>query len=214
MEIDVDWQPAYHALVVLAKLLKIIPEGSLQDVVTSVSWDNVINLMLYPHAWIRAASTRLLGTFYAALPSTGADTGFLETHPLSREGMIITATNLSIQLRSEHLDLPFSLQIVKNLVFIAKSLHNSQGALVEIVEDGGQSDDSGSEDEEEVSNDEEKEMAEESKTARIARAPLPWLFSKLSYQIKTSHLKRRNSFVAPVNLINHVLIAMTNLLTE
>jgi U3 small nucleolar RNA-associated protein 20 len=208
MDIEVDWQPAYHALVVLAKLLKIAPKGSLENVVTSISWHNVINLMLYPHTWIRVASTRLIGTFYAAHPSPGVDTSLLEAHPLSREEMIIIATNLSIQLRSEHLDLPFTLQIVKNLVFIAKSLHNN---LVKNTENDGNSNDSSSE---EASEDEEERTTEESKTARIARAPLPWLFSKLSYQIKSSHLKRRSSFVAPVSFINHVPISMTDLLAE
>jgi hypothetical protein len=80
------------------------------------------------------------------------------------------------------MDQPLALQAVKNLVFLGKAFCNSSSK--EPASDG---EDSGSD--------------EESKLARIIRSPLPWLFSKLSYQLRTAHLKRRNSAATTVSII-------------
>lgn len=204
MEIDVNWQPVYHGLVVLSKLLKALSGGASNEVITSMSWESVVSLMLYPHSWVRAASTRLLGTLYATRPRPGVDATFSETHPLSKQGMISVATKASIQLRSDHLDLPFSLQIVKNLIFVAKSLQGGQE--VPNSEDSESGESTSDEEEGEDDSDVEENGQKESKAVRIARAPLPWLFSKLSYQLKTAYLKRRSSFVAHVRGLKWVLM--------
>jgi U3 small nucleolar RNA-associated protein 20 len=112
-------------------------------------------------------------------------------HPATRPGMVAVAKNSSIQLRSEHLDQAFSFQIVKNLVYVGKAFYG-QGV-------NGTAADEHHKDSAESSSEGEADREQETKEERILQAPLPWLFSKLSYQAKTAHLKRRNSFVAPVS---------------
>lgn len=192
MEIDLDWQTPYHALIVLCKALK--TASDLGAISTDISWEAVIDLMVFPHAWVRSACSKLLGSFYAR--NTVADGESAMAYPATRRGMVAVAKNSSIQLRSEHLDQPFSLQIVKNLVFLGKSFCDSPNTG---VKDANEQDDSDGTDDESSSNDGE-EQQQRSKEERVIQAPLPWLFSKLSYQVKTAHIKRRSSFIAPVSI--------------
>lgn len=186
MDVDLDWQVPYQALGLLSKLSKaFIDNESQRTLQTEIAWETIVDLMLFPHAWVRAAASRLLGSFYAWKISFGHQS---DSHPASRAGMITVATNSSIQLRSEHLDQPFALQIVKNLVFLGKTFYGTLDATQNAEDD--------SEDESEDDEGGENERGELSKLERIKRAPLPWLFSKLSYQVRTAHLKRRNTFAA------------------
>ncbi|KAF7374911.1 DRIM domain-containing protein [Mycena sanguinolenta] len=89
------------------------------------------------------------------------------------------AAKLCTQLKSEHLDEALSLQVVKNLFYIGKCFYAIPFSTPEQLE-AEQSDD--------------EEAAEDNKDLN----PLPWLFSKLSYQIRSAHIARRNrSFSAP-----------------
>lgn len=200
MDVDIDWQPAYHSLIILSKLLKVLPDQKLKEnVANTIQWEDVVGLMLFPHSWVRVASSRLLGAFYASKSSPGVDVNAPNRHPLSKLGMIYIAKNLSFQLRSEHLDLPFSLQVVKNLIFIGKSF---QDGLPGQFGNEAQDDDSESTD-----GKDSEEEDEEDKISLISRAPLPWLFSKLSYQVRSACLKRRSSFTAAVSTLkNHTVL--------
>jgi len=194
MDVDFDWQTPYHALVTLGKAYKSSREA--ETVSDSISWDAIIRLMLFPHAWVRSACAKLLGTFYANSANRVVDIDPGTIHPATHRGMIAVAKNCSIQLQSEHLDQSISLQVTKNLVHVAKAFHDNQ------IPNATESDEH--ESSVESSSDGEADQQQESKEKRIFEAPLPWLFSKLSYQIKTAHLKRRNSFVAPVREFHHL----------
>ncbi|KIM31383.1 hypothetical protein M408DRAFT_7156 [Serendipita vermifera MAFF 305830] len=190
MEVDLDWQTPYHALVVLCKALKEMRDP--EEVSGRISWELVVDLMLFPHSWVRSACSKLLGSFYARkLVNVDTGTGY----PSTRRGMVAVAKNSSIQLRSEHLDQAFSLQVVKNLVFLGKSFCDGINSGDAEAEEQEESDG----DESKSSDSDEENQNQTSKEERIMKTPLPWLFSKLSYQVKTAHIKRRSSFVAPRN---------------
>ncbi|KAG8824346.1 U3 snoRNP protein, partial [Serendipita sp. 399] len=174
MDIDLHWQAPYQALLVLSKIMKVLNNNeSTSKTLNMVDWKIVIELMLFPHSWVRAASSRLLGALYATQTVPGPNSSVSSGHPLSLRGMIEAAMNSSIQLRSEHIDQAFSIQIVKNLVFLGKSFYSSQ-ATTQI------SSESDSDDNQE--NEVEDNPDQDAKLERIAQAPLPWLFSRLSYQ--------------------------------
>ncbi|KAF8991462.1 armadillo-type protein [Cyathus striatus] len=177
MEVDPEWQVSYYALTSLSKILKIFPELS-----DKISWDLVSPHLLFPHAWVRMASSRLLGQLLNSVPVSLPDPSLPPTHPLSKVGMNEVAKSLCEQLKSEHLDEALGLQIVKNLFWIGKCF-----CMVKV-----QNDDQEEEVDEEAEVDEEEVQDVEAKDDKKADNPLPWLFSKLSYQVRSSQIQRRS----------------------
>lgn len=205
MDLDVDWQLPYQALQALTKIHKV--DASL---VSEETWDSVRRLLLFPHKWVRIAASRLLGSLYSTstpvAPSMTADI----KDPLSFVALTDCAKKLSLQLRSSILDDNLSLQIVKNLLFIGKSL-----ALIEVrskqvedleqaVQENGAPGEEGEDPENEMDRDDEEDDSEDEEeqieaaakidnSAGIVENPLAWLFSKLSHQARSSQLSRKPS---------------------
>jgi U3 small nucleolar RNA-associated protein 20 len=185
MEVDLEWQVPYHSLVVFSKILRVFP-GLVTDS-EKVKWDPVVAHLLYPHAWVRTASCRLLGTLFTTVPP--APPQELESSPVSSLGLRDVATKLCTQLKSEHLDESLSLQVVKNLLYLGKCFYAVPISTSEELED----ENSASNGEEEIQDGKDLN-------------PLPWLFSKLSYQIRSAHIARRNrsfSAVRPFSVSLH-----------
>ncbi|KAG1882502.1 armadillo-type protein [Suillus subluteus] len=184
MDIDVEWQPPYQALLAVSKFLQTLPEHTL-DAVKSIQ-DRLVPYLLFPHAWVRSAACRLLGVFFAFYGPTPT----LESSHLTLQLMKDIAGKLCAQLKSSNLDAPLGLQIVKNLFFVGKLFctvpssspsGSNTNDTAGMDSDGGESDDS----------------AEQPKPTQTSRGnpsqdPLPWLFSKLSYQARSAHIARRN----------------------
>ena len=179
------WQVPYQALVVLAKLLAKNLELAKDH--SRISWSHVIPLLLYPHAWVRTASCRLLGTMLATVPpdvprenvsppSSGSPGLF------TREWMEITAQKLCAQLKSEHLGEDLSLHIVKNLFYFGQCFSNIP---LSTTEDGG--DDDGDE-------------PQQDPTEKKGRHLLRWLFSRLSFQARSAYVVRRNKAFVSVRV--------------
>ncbi|KAG7091487.1 hypothetical protein E1B28_010518 [Marasmius oreades] len=181
MDVDLEWQTPYYSLIVLGKLGSLFPTLITPSENEGVDWKVVINLLLFPHAWVRTAACRLLGSLYGLSPITppGIDTIF---SPLSYDGMKMTARSLSLQLKSEHLDDALGLQVVKNLFFIGKCFAAIPLEANEAAET--------------------EEDDEESSDQQASGNPLPWLFSTLSYQIRSAIIARRNKASMPSNWVN------------
>ena len=177
MDVDVEWQIPYQALNALSKLLRVNTELIMQD--DKVSWPNIVSLLLFPHSWVRTAACRLLGVLFAAVPATAPQKDLADNSPFSPVGMEGVAKKLCLQLRSEYLDGPLSLQIVKNLFYIGKCF--SMSTAISSTEEECEDDDP-EEEEAEVGQDHESNP----------KYPLSWLFSKLSYQARSAHIARRN----------------------
>ena len=160
-----QWQIPYQALVVLSKVFLHFPDILSQH--DKVPWPSVVTLLLYPHAWVRAASCRLLGSLFAITPVDAPDSTLAEDFPLSLTGMRAVANALSLQLKGENLDEPLSLQIVKNLFYIGKCFYLVRS---ESINKSGVPEDEAEEDPDSEDNEDEAELG------GLDHDPLPWLF--------------------------------------
>ncbi|KIJ51368.1 hypothetical protein M422DRAFT_203512 [Sphaerobolus stellatus SS14] len=190
MEVDVEWQLPYHALNAVFKTLRVQPE--LVKTYNAIVWSDVAAHLLFPHAWVRGVSSRLIGLLFTTIPPASPDTKLADSYLLSLTGLIEIARCSCLQLKSETLDATSGVQIVKNLLYIGKCF-----SLVSVKEEApGPEEKEGegeSEDEEEADGDDAQIGLEpEDKLENIKSNPLPWLFSKLSYQARSAWLARRN----------------------
>ncbi|KAJ3868344.1 armadillo-type protein [Lentinula novae-zelandiae] len=179
MAVDLEWQLPYHSLTTLAKLAKVFPELILQS--KDVDWSSIANHLLFPHSWVRTASSRLLGTFFssATIQTPSPSDPNAPFSPLSSSGMKTVAQKLCQQLKSEHLDDSLSLQTVKNLFFIGRC-YATIPFLTDSISDIAQEEDP-----------DDHEVAEDNTTVSQQNHPLPWMFSKLSYQMRSALIAKR-----------------------
>ncbi|CAL1711913.1 unnamed protein product [Somion occarium] len=182
MDVDLEWQISYHALVALNKLLAACPDLTTEQDV--IKWSAIISHLLFPHAWVRTASCRLVNVLFTVVPVSAPKEDSPDGDPFSRIGMEELATKLCLQLKSENLDAALSLLIVKNLFYIGK-------CFASLPLPGAASGD-------EVVDESDEEI-EEDESAEKQKHPLPWLFSKLSYQARSAHIARRNKSFSPEN---------------
>jgi U3 small nucleolar RNA-associated protein 20 len=185
-----DWQTPYHSLVVFGKIFRDFPDRT--DIVNAVPWEAVVDHLLFPHTWVRLAACRLIGTLFSARAEILAGVTWADFSPTSEEGLKKIAEKLCEDLKSEHLDSAMSLQAVKNLFFVGKrfcerSLPPTTASEVP-AEEGNDLENDGSDD-------------SDVDTPEQNGHPLPWLFSKLSYQCRSAHIARRNKTSAPVRNI-------------
>ncbi|KAJ3744880.1 armadillo-type protein [Lentinula detonsa] len=175
MDVDPEWQLPYHSLTTLAKLVKVLPELVIQP--KDIDWNLVVNHSLFPHAWVRTASSRLIGTLFssATIQAPAASDQNTQFSPLSSSGMRTTAQKLCQQLKSEHLDENLSLQTVKNLFFIGRCFAaiSFGDSIVE----------------EEDLHDEE--LGGDDTAVSQQDHALPWMFSKLSYQMRSALIAKK-----------------------
>ncbi|EIW53914.1 uncharacterized protein TRAVEDRAFT_132229 [Trametes versicolor FP-101664 SS1] len=188
-----QWQTPYHTALVFSKLLRDRPDLATQE--DKFDWPSVVTLLLFPHAWVRTAACRLLGVLYSAVTTNAPREDLSETSPFSRIGMKEIAAKLSLQLKSDNLDEALSLQVVKNLFYIGKSFAAIALPPLPTLDAAVEEDDHESVEE---PSDDEHIGDEDGETAASDGHPLPWLFSKLSYQTRSALINRRNtSFGAP-----------------
>jgi U3 small nucleolar RNA-associated protein 20 len=197
MDVDVEWQPPYQAMLAVSKLLQALPEHTL-DAVKSTQ-DKLVPYLLFPHAWVRSAACRLLGVFFAFYGPTPT----LESSHLTLQLMKDISGKLCTQLKSPNLDAPLGLQIVKNLFFIGKLFCTVPSSSPS----AGNSNDTAETDSDDGESDDSAEHPNPTQMSRGKRSedPLPWLFSKLSYQARSAHIARRNRGNASVSLVNAII---------
>ncbi|KAI0090560.1 armadillo-type protein [Irpex rosettiformis] len=196
MDLDVEWQIPYHALTTLTKLLRIQPELAAQT--DKITWPHVVSLLLFPHAWVRTASCRLLGMLFAAVPATAPQSSLPDDSPFSVVGMEDTAKKLCLQLRGDTLDAVLGVQVVKNLFYIGKCFKSLEEESVQGQQNGDEEDEDENDEEDEEGEADDNEQVDKD-TDEPKRHPLAWLFSKLSYQARSAHIARRNKSSSPPN---------------
>ncbi|KAJ6608583.1 armadillo-type protein [Mycena sp. CBHHK59/15] len=188
MDVDLEWQLPYHSLIVLSKILRVFPDLLANS--QRLKWEPLVSHLLFPHAWVRTAACRLLGILFTSVPPAipqDAD----KRSPLTTSGMREVATKLCTQLKSEHLDEALSMQVVKNLFYVGKCFYAIPVPTIEEMdtEKSELNDGDGVADGKELN-------------------PLPWLFSKLSYQIRSAHIARRNRTFSTPNWSQQPLAAL------
>jgi U3 small nucleolar RNA-associated protein 20 len=181
MDVDVQWQVSYHLLSVLGKVIHIFPDVATQP--QKLPWTAVVAHLLFPHAWVRMAASRLLGQLFSMLPvAVQPQEGYPTTSPLAGLDLKEIADKHSTQLKSSHLSSTLGLQIVKNLFYIGKCFCAARGLNPQPTDDV--------EDESDGEGDLEEEEGEHEETH--GHNPLAWLFSKLSFQIRSAYISRRS----------------------
>lgn len=173
------WQVPYQALIVLAKSLAKNPELAKDH--SHINWSHVVSLLLYPHAWVRTASCRLLGTMLATFPpdmsrENVSPPTFGLSQLFTREWMLLVTQKLCAQLKSEHLGEDLSLHIVRNLFYFGRCFSKIPFPTSGEEEDGDNSGDG----------------VQADSTENKSQHPLRWLFSRLSFQARTAYIARRN----------------------
>ncbi|CAO1637827.1 unnamed protein product [Sympodiomycopsis kandeliae] len=175
VDMDLDWQLAYHGLQCVSKLGRVYPQ-LLSGSKSHPLWSSVRRLLLFPHAWVRISSSRLMGHLFASVkPFSPSIQGSSSEDPLSRELLVDTAKKLSLQLKGgedRKVDEKLCLQIVKNLLWIARSFAAVQATPDEDADVDGEEDE------------EEQERRQGGDTGALEN-PLSWLLTKLSYQART-----------------------------
>ncbi|KAJ2918304.1 hypothetical protein MD484_g2111, partial [Candolleomyces efflorescens] len=185
-EVGIEWQLPYYSLTTLGKALRVQPALAKSG---TLPWSLVTEHLLFPHAWVRTAGCRALGQLLAAYPLGSSENQvanaiasspiFDAEHPSSVGPLRKLAGRLCDQLKSEHLDGTLGLQVVKNLIWIGRLW------LLQASEDNGPV----SLAEPEDSEDEEEDAAAQKSQESLGN--LPWLFSKLSYQVRGALIRRR-----------------------
>lgn len=208
MDVDLDWQVPYQALITQGKALSRFADGPSHA--GAVDWSIVAGYLLYPHAWVRLAACRLLGQLFSAFPAAASGPASVTTpYPLTYDGARAVAGDLCSQLKSKNLDAALSLQIVKNLFYIGKCFAEMPWPM----------------DKEEDPDDAEgtDEDGDDIQESPASTHSLPWLFSKLSYQARSAYIQRRNRAFSEVcrglpsprpiitNLANHRITGFTSL---
>ncbi|KAG8862294.1 U3 snoRNP protein [Tulasnella sp. 330] len=192
-----EWQLAHQALTSLKKALRVFPDVLPQY--GKVSWREILSLMTYPHSWVRVAATRLVGILYTSTPIAAPDRNAPVENPLSLPNLIKTATKLSSQLHSSHLDATMGLQIVKNLFYIGRCFYLL--SMQEIIKDAepDQSLGAAEGDKADELDDDADSMSAEDEGREDKNRPLSWLFSKASGQLKLAAHRRRISQIPSPN---------------
>ncbi|WAQ89021.1 hypothetical protein PtA15_10A444 [Puccinia triticina] len=199
-----DWQTVYYSLQALSKLYNIdsslvchpTPQNKFSE------WSAIQKLLLFPHAWVRSSAARLIGT----LLSSGVDE---KLWLFQTDNLLAIAQKSSLQLRSQHLDDALALQIVKNLFFLLKTLHqrlkpDAPGSSVDPTSERSSPADQTeislksqpNPDNEEVDEDDHSDSAEEeddeheNQTVKGPGAEFIRLIKRLSRQASIAHAKR------------------------
>jgi U3 small nucleolar RNA-associated protein 20 len=211
---DLDWQLPYQTLTSLAKLLRAFP-----DLIPSIEWKPIIGHLLFPHAWVRLAASRLVGTLFGSTPPSFdlSHTSPSDGGPLQPRGLFDLTRKSLLQLKGESIDEALAMQIVKNVVYLGRCFAagpSDPGSFVtpvpevveEVAEEEMQEDQMGGEEEEqeEIEQEEEKppvdedeQGSEEEALQRALANPLAWLFTKLSQLARSILISRPPSHGDP-----------------
>ncbi|CUS08070.1 unnamed protein product, partial [Tuber aestivum] len=123
---NAHWENLYFSLQTWAKIVLLFPTAAF-SVDQAPVWTCIRDCLSFPHAWVRLSAARLTGLLFAEYAAKAT----LSTMPLdngagltlSAEAMIRTARRTSSHLNSPELSEELGLQVVKNLLFLARCFH-------------------------------------------------------------------------------------------
>lgn len=190
---SLDWRLAYHALTAISKVLRTKPDAAQNP--DLIHWSAVTSHLVFPHAWVRLAATRLIGVLCGGFAPALPNPQLPSSHPLSHDGFIDLAHKLCLQLQSPHLDDALSLQVVKNLFYVGKCFNLWPESRASSADRRA-----GIPGEHPAGNADDEDRGEENEEAhdilthknKAAESPIRWIFSRLSYQARSAHLARRD----------------------
>lgn len=123
-----EWELVYFSLQLWSKISQLFPETAFSASNENM-WKAIRGCLRFPHAWIRLTSARLLGVLFAEYAGGSlAQVPLVNGRGLKLEGaeMIDIALGTSGQLNSPELTDELGLQVVKNLLFLARCFYANQ----------------------------------------------------------------------------------------
>ena len=133
-----EWEILYLALQVFAKLLQVYPKLMLQPEYAPL-WDRVQGAAAYPHAWVKLASSTLLGKYFADFARANAGQATLMP-PLQGSGglemdldSMTRITQASIRgLKAPEVGEELANQLTKNLGFLARLFGSLEDDAIQV----------------------------------------------------------------------------------
>ncbi|GAA94920.1 uncharacterized protein L969DRAFT_89878 [Mixia osmundae IAM 14324] len=116
---EIDWQTSYQALNAIAKQLPGLDAASVFT--PDLDWASIQSHLTFPHAWVRLATSRLLGALYDLGKDLVATGKLPEEHILSTASLLDAAFKSVRQLESEHLTDELATQAIRNILFTFKA---------------------------------------------------------------------------------------------
>jgi U3 small nucleolar RNA-associated protein 20 len=179
-----EWELVYCSLNTLSKLFKEM-EHVKYDREHHKLWTVIRELLLFPHAWVRLACARLFGSYFANLQTEQRPQPAKE---LLKDNLILSANFLQqvafqhcVQLESEYVSEELSVQIVKNLLFMAKCFYYIPEANSSKLAQDNQENDS--------EDDSECEESTKSMAGNKQHDSFYWLLRKLAFKCRTEGTK-------------------------
>ncbi|KAG9841770.1 putative HEAT repeat protein, partial [Aureobasidium melanogenum] len=123
-----DWELLYYALQAFAKMAEMAPSTSLAPA-AKASWTNIFKCLVFPHAWVKLSSARLVGLLFADLGNRASKTeqGLAALPLYTNSKMEVTAKELHELCAAGLRTLRFSNvseqlvgQTVRNLIFLGR----------------------------------------------------------------------------------------------
>ncbi|XP_013750413.2 U3 small nucleolar RNA-associated protein 20-like isoform X1 [Brassica napus] len=133
------WKEAYYSLVMIEKMVRQFPDLKLKEDLEDI-WKMVFKFLLYPHAWLRSISRRLLNYYFKAL----ARRKRAESQTVVSDSLLENPSSLfsvAVSLCSQLKELPTTGDVnvdllVENIVFAVSSLHSLIGHSVQAKDNG------------------------------------------------------------------------------
>ncbi|KAJ0262956.1 ARM repeat superfamily protein [Hirschfeldia incana] len=133
------WKEAYYSLVMIEKMVRQFPDLELKKDLEDI-WKMVFEFLLYPHAWLRSISCRLLNFYFKAL----AGRKRAESQIVVSDSLLENPSSLfsvAVSLCSQLKELPTTGDVnvnllVENIVFAVLSLHSLIGHSVQATDNG------------------------------------------------------------------------------
>jgi U3 small nucleolar RNA-associated protein 20 len=123
-----DWELLYYALQAFAKMAEMAPSTSLAPA-AKASWTNIFKCLVFPHAWVKLSSARLIGLLFADMGNCASKTeqGLAALPLYTNSKMEVTAKELHELCAAGLRTLRFSNvgeqlvgQTVRNLIFLGR----------------------------------------------------------------------------------------------
>lgn len=202
-----EWETVYYTLQLLIKMAQLYPARVLTSSNTNI-WKLIVERSRFPHAWVKLASSRALGLYFADfartheqvatifMPLTGPQGLRLETDTM----MTVMRSSLNT-LKAPAINEELATQLVKNLVFLGR-LFDATSTVGEIVDRSDIS--------EEVETDDEENEAEHASVD-----PLAFSFARISFILRRETVISRAASMIPKTACMRLLVALcSNLSTE
>ena len=203
-----DWEVLYFALNTAAKLCQGFHEAMFKTDSASL-WASVRKCLNYPHAWIKLASAKLLGVYFADFARTNAGSEKLE-RPLRGSGGLRLGDEEMLQiaksslrcLRIPGVSEELATQIVRNLVFLGR-FTNSDFLVVDSTQPTEIF-------QEEVDEEEDQEIADSESPDKNSKSAIQFLFESLSVALRREPINTRAPALIPKTAALQVIAALCN----